>query len=109
MVDIDKVFGQLSEFLSCKECHGPITLSETKHVGLSSLFQIFCAKCGVVKVLGNCNLIPDGKGERTSELNKRFVYASHVLGFKNAGMNTLCGLMDMPPPNFYKCVLHKFE
>ncbi|XP_052128327.1 uncharacterized protein LOC113205481 isoform X2 [Frankliniella occidentalis] len=105
IIDIDKVFGQIAEFVCCNKCNNPIKISEVKRVGLSSLFEICCEKCGVLKVLRNCAVIKDSE-DRTSELNKRLILASHVLGFKNTGTKTFCGLMDLPPPvsakSYYK-------
>jgi len=99
IIDIDKVFTNILSELGCRKCRGETKISEVKYCGLSSQYQLTCKKCGVLKTFKNCLGVSDNP--RESEANRRFVYASQVLGFRHEGMNKFCALMDLPPPISY--------
>lgn len=96
ILDIDKGFSNILAELGCRKCRGETKISELKHFGLSSQYQLTCKKCGVLKVFKNCVGVSDNP--RESEANRRFVYASQVMGFRHEGMKKLSALMDLPPP-----------
>lgn len=98
LVDIDKIFGNISACVSCRICRGEIFITEQKTVGLSSLFEVTCPrKCGVLKKFRNCELVKGSQSQTNeSEANRRLTYASQILGIKHSGMQKLCAMMDLP-------------
>ncbi|KAE8737134.1 hypothetical protein FOCC_FOCC017406 [Frankliniella occidentalis] len=100
VVDIDKIFGNITECVACQKCRGNVKITEIRRVGLSSVFNLECErKCGLLKRFRNSELVRDNPTTKfETEANRRFVLASQALGVKHAGLKTLCAMMDLPPP-----------
>ncbi|KAE8740595.1 hypothetical protein FOCC_FOCC013896 [Frankliniella occidentalis] len=98
IIDIDRVFVSLLQHVKCKYCSGSVAISELKSCGLSSVFKLVCLdECGDVVSVRNSDIVYNADGTVETELNRRFVYASQVLGFKHAGMKSFSAILDLPP------------
>ncbi|KAK3917313.1 Replicase polyprotein 1ab, partial [Frankliniella fusca] len=78
-------------------------------LGLSTLYYYSCERCGDLKKFRNCDGV-DQEGPYESEANRRFIYASQVLGYRYEGMKKICAIMDFPPPvniNLYRAAVDK--
>ncbi|KAK3933147.1 Envelope protein UL45 [Frankliniella fusca] len=100
VVDIDKIFKNITECVACQKCRGNVKITEIRRVGLSSLYNLECLrKCGVLKTFRNSDIVKDNPTTKfETEANRRFVLASQALGIKHGGLKTLSAMMDLPPP-----------
>ena len=72
-----------------------------KSRGLSSLIYIKCTKCKYINESYTSSTIKSNAGtpgRNTFDVNIRATYAMRRCGVGLAGMETFCGLLNMPPP-----------
>ena len=104
LVDMEIMQAIISQ-LCCPECYeNKLILEEDdyKKKGLSSSLCIKC-DCGYVssfytsKVVDRKNEVSKG-GMKAYEVNYRAVYASRTVGIDHTGLETICGILNMPKP-----------
>jgi len=95
IIDIDLVFGALTEVLACKTCAGKVKIGESCVRGHTSIFDVTCENCGILKKTKNCAKVENAV--KSFELNRRVVYASRSAGIGRQSLETFCALMDLPP------------
>lgn len=98
IIDMDRVFGILLEHLSCRRCRGKAKIEEVRTMGFSSQFRLTCQNCGFLKVFRNSDEVRKMSPEEPmeTEVNRRMIYASQILGIRHAGLSKLSALLDMP-------------
>lgn len=94
IIHIPTLIRAISDNVSCKICHGEITLVETSVQGLASNFKFECSVC--VDKRQFCS--SPNRNNNVSEINRRIVYAMRCLGQDLTSIQLFCGLMDLPPP-----------
>lgn len=96
IIDVNIMFSNLKEHLSCKVCGGEVIFKEEIVCGLSSKISIECSNCIQLCTFRNSLML--GPKKNIPEINRRFMYASRAIGKGHSGMKLFCGLMDFPKP-----------
>ncbi|XP_071566884.1 uncharacterized protein [Temnothorax nylanderi] len=106
IINFWSIFPVLSEYLSCKTCGTDIEFQETSQRGLGFKLVLKCKKCEV-KYIDSCPLI-----SHAYEINRRFIFATRLLGISLQGAERFCALMDLPRPifqSFYDQVVKQIQ
>jgi hypothetical protein len=99
------IFSQaLRAFAKCSECDEGdcVTVKSVGRKGLATKMNLYCEACSSSLVFYSSkkrtvSLSPDTTGERY-DVNVRFVYALRSIGKGQTAGNTLCAIMNLPPP-----------
>lgn len=95
LFDLSLLFESLQETVCCTVCHGAVVFAEISLRGLGGKYEIRCNNCASKKTFHSSSTVEDGRGY---EINRRSALAMRCIGQGLAGLNTFCGIMDLPPP-----------
>ncbi|KAJ4442462.1 hypothetical protein ANN_04048 [Periplaneta americana] len=99
IVDIQLLSNLMKKTVQCKYCSGVdcVELTENKNSrrGLATKLSVVCNKCKESASSMTFNKV--GK-TKCYEVNLRFVYGMRSIGRGRKPAQTLCGIMDLPPP-----------
>lgn len=87
---------------NCKTINLHIDEDHNKRRGLAIYMNVYCVECDFeydcCSSLYSRSGVGSGKGQNPLEINQRAVYASRALGIGHAGLEKMCGFLNMPPP-----------
>lgn len=96
IMNIVLAFEEIERCLRCATCSGTVKIMEESKCGWGSKFVIECEKCLEVGAFRSSEVCEDT--QNAYEVNRRSVFAMRNLGLGLAGLETFCGVMDLPPP-----------
>lgn len=96
LVDLELLSGAINSSCLCVQCKCAkcLIVVEVKSEGIASVLNIFCELCNYSFSMQTSKKAPGG----FYESNFRFVYAMRCLGKGREAANTMCSIMNMPPP-----------
>ena len=112
LIDLEELLASVTRRASCNVCGSGLTVRENLGIrrGLSTKLTLSCT-----------NPLCTGKEDAFSDpyvhskaLNTRFILAGKMCGKGSAGLETICGVMGLPPPvgpksySNHNNILHKF-
>ena len=112
LIDLEELLASVTSQASCNVCGSGLTVRENLGIrrGLSTKLTLSCT-----------NPLCTGKEDAFSDpyvhskaLNTRFILAGKMCGKGSAGLETICGVMGLPPPvgpksySNHNNILHKF-
>ena len=89
--------------VSCKSCHGPVSITEVQRHGLASCLEVTCSSCDERK--------PEFMSRKISrfwEVNRRAVLGMRLIGKSRQALVKLAGALDMPSP-MTRSAYHRHE
>lgn len=115
IIDLDSVKSLITEVAVCKVCHGSLTLSTSKRVGLACTLSLNCLHCDVTASKTNSPMTEvsidrpnENKMYKVYDVNIRFVYAMRSIGVGQETAEIFAGLMNFNKPSkfmFYNKLL----
>lgn len=91
-----RVFTDMTDYVVCRKCHGSLRISEESVRGLGFKLSLVCENCEKIASIPSCKQI--GPKRNAFEINSRSIVAMRLLGHGLTGLQTFCGVMDLPPP-----------
>jgi hypothetical protein len=95
ILEVTGIQSALKNAVCCKECGGPVLFKEElfKREGLCTHPYLFCQSCQTKTAIPfACS------GSRSLAVNRRAVLANKCVGGSYTSLETLCVLLDLPPP-----------
>ena len=82
------------QYTKCPECESHLCLVEDLGVrrGLVTLLRVSCSSCVWSMT------VTDPRMSKSSALNTRSVLGSRLCGRGRSGIETVCAILDLPPP-----------
>lgn len=96
IVDINILFPELENILSCQKCYCKIKFSASETCGLAFEISVSCSNCKRVALINSSKLVDLTSG--TYEVDRRSVLAAHTIQQVHTGLSTFCDIMDFPKP-----------
>ena len=96
IINFTAVVEALILFIVCKECGESIKIKKCFAQGLGFQIKIECEKCEDI-LINSCSAAINKK-KKIYDINSRFIFVMRYLGVGYTGLQTFCGLMDLPVP-----------
>ena len=101
LIDLGDLPASVTRRANCNVCGSGLTVRESlkNRRGLCTKLTFSCTNL-------LCTEVDDAFSDtckHSKALNSRFILAGRMCGKGNAGLETICGVMGLPPPVFQKC------